>query len=199
MGALRTFQLKKPARPETAEQASMALPEIIGCLDPSKECRVLDLGQAYGSNVEFYSTFSKKIYIEDLQHSSLPELGPDKLKDELLPYGDHVRFDVILCWDLINYMDRQEVKLLGEHLARFCHPGSVLFLMVSILPRMSARPGGYKVLEPHRLAYCPGNETRECPRYTKSDLRTLLPRFERQRSFLMRNGMEEQILIFKGG
>ena len=167
----------------------------------TKDLKILDVGPAVGSNVEFYSTFATRIYIEDL-YASLSAARKEKPKDslalfnELLPYTEDIHFDYIMCWDLLNYLTASEITAFGQHLLKFSHPGTNLFAMISIAKSIPSAPRNYKITPEMRLLYEPTtSELIKCPRYNKNDISHLLPQFVRQRSFLLRNGTEEQLLV----
>lgn len=118
---------------------------------------------------------------------------------QLLAFPDDTRFDAVLIWDLINYLERREVAALARQLARFCHPGALLFGLVSILKQIPAEPMRYRILDPEHLAYESRTAaTRPCPRYAPAELTELLRGFRLDRSFLMRHGIQEYLFVREG-
>jgi hypothetical protein len=114
--------------------------------------------------------------------------------DRLLAFPEDTRFDAVLIWDLINYLERREVAALARQLARFCRPGATMFALVSILKQIPADPMRFRILDHETLAYETSNAiTRPCPRYAPAELNELLRGFRLDRSFLMRHGIQEYL------
>jgi methyltransferase family protein len=119
---------------------------------------------------------------------------------QLLAFPEETRFDAVLIWDLINYLERREVAALARQLARFCRPGAMLFALISILKQIPAEPMRFRILDQEHLAY----ETRTaavrpCPRYAPAELNELLRGFRLDRSFLMRHGTQEYLFTRLAG
>jgi Methyltransferase domain len=119
---------------------------------------------------------------------------------ELLRFPEDVRFDAVLIWDLINYLERREVAALARQLVTFCRPGAQLFALISILKQIPAEPLRFRILDAQRLTY----ETRTaavrpCPRYAPAELSELLRGFRLDRSFLLRHGIQEYLFAREPG
>ncbi|HLX08226.1 MAG TPA: class I SAM-dependent methyltransferase [Thermoanaerobaculia bacterium] len=113
---------------------------------------------------------------------------------ELLTFPEETRFDAVLTWDLINYLERREVAALARQLARFCRPGAQLFALISILKQIPAEPMRFRILDQEHLAYeSRTSSQRPCPRYAPAELAELLRGFRLDRSFLMRHGIQEYL------
>jgi len=110
----------------------------------------------------------------------------------LLAFPADTRFDAVLAWDLLNYLDRHEMVVLARLLARFCRPGALLFALISILKKIPAEPMRFRILDQERLSYETRTAaTRPCPRYAPAELNELLRGFRPDRSFLLRHGIQE--------
>ena len=166
--------------------------------------RVLDLGPAIGANVSFLAQLHCTLHIVDLQHDLLSgAIGATTsarafgrwLEDEL-PI-EEPSADAILVWDLLNYLSTDQIKVLGEHLARHCHPGTRLLVLISTRERISDAPLRFEIEKRNGLAYdTPATVNRPCPRYREPDLERLLPDFAVEVSYLLRNGFQEYILSY---
>jgi hypothetical protein len=130
----------------------------------------------------------------EAQEPSQEEPGLAGRFDELLRFPDDTRFDAVLIWDLVNYLERREVAALARRLARFCRPGALLFALISILKQIPADPVRFRILDQEHLAYeCRTAAVRPCPRYSPAELNELLRGFRLDRSFLMRHGVQEYL------
>lgn len=167
---------------------------------------VLDLGPAVGENVSFFARLSCKIYIADLYESLFAPTAhrPQGAKafgmmlERELPSTGGEAVDVILAWDLINYLDIEQQQVLAAALAGYCHRGTQIFAMIATHKEMPARPTPFHVLDRRHLAFESDRQwQRESPRYTEPDLRRGMPDFEVDVSFLLRNGLQEYILNYR--
>ena len=98
---------------------------------------MLDMGATSASNIRFFTGKGHKNYSEDLLRSSLdPTLRiPDsegksvvdskKFLDENLVYPN-AQFDVVLCWNLPDYMEENLVKPTIDRLWSVMKPGGLL-------------------------------------------------------------------------
>ena len=188
------------------EYHSLALPGLVARLDGERKFRVLDLGPAHGLTVEFFSRFSCKLYIADLyrtlQSYRIEPVEDDRLSKifaELLPYDQYTRFDLVLAWDLLNYLEPREIEALSRRLARFSHAATRLLAMIAIHQEIPARPCGFKIRDSETLEYdTVTSETRSAPRHKEPTLRRLMPGFEVGSTCVLRNGLQEYVFAFSG-
>lgn len=138
LGARRPQDEPEPnAGPMAVPQPRTADPSKLGPILPTKAFRkflasqvsrpspvLLDLGSVIGSNVTFLGeTLGCKIYVEDLYadleghaRDGKLEALPSFLKGRLAHGDDSV--DGILCWDFIDYLDRNAAAVLAGELTR---------------------------------------------------------------------------------
>lgn len=200
------MSLRKPTPPEPGEAASgqhqsLALPLLVKRLGGGLRRRVLDLGPAVGGNVAFLAGLSCRVHIADLQQSLFPpdEARPtmsdeafEKLLGEDLPSGEG--FDVILAWDLFDYLEESRIGVLSCHLGRLCPAGSLLLVLASTRREIPDRPNRFEIVDSDHLAYEPdAGLLRPGPRYKEPVLRRCLPEFEVESTFLLRNGIQEYL------
>ena len=129
-------------------------------LERKRRPRVLDLGPALGASVEFLAGYSVQLFIADLYRSlrsSTGQLPPDAVRlrrvlQEQLPVPEDGPFDLILAWDLLNYLAADQLEALGQHLGALCRPGGQLFALVSTRGPISDRPMTFEIIAPRRPA-----------------------------------------------
>ena len=202
LGLKSKKELIEESPPEPEASSSLALKVLYDQLRHQRKYHVLDLGPALGANVDFFSQFSCKVYIEDFYRtlSSFDYLSEDELSyqavfEYLLPYEKNTRFDIILGWDLFNYLERDELQSLILHLGHFCHKGTLLFALISTSQYLPEKPTTFQIVNHDRLLYQTNSTVlRECPKYQQTDLNQLLPNFRVSNSFLLRNGFKEYLL-----
>lgn len=185
-------------------QISLALSVLFRHLRVGRKYNILDLGPACGSNVDFFSQFASKIYIEDFYQTltSFGYLSPEdgisyeEAFEYFFPYWENTRFDYIIGWDIVNYLKRDEFYHLISYLGRFCHPGTCFFSLVSTLKHIPERPTTFKIIDQERLFYTVNSSVvSSCPQYAQGDLNQLMPGFRVTNSFLLRNGFKEYLLV----
>lgn len=180
---------------------SLAMAALFEEIHQGDKPKILDLGSAVGSNVEFLSHFGCKLYIEDLYAALTARtqggeggLAGPEFFTSFLSIPDDVRFDVVFAWDLFNYLQRQELAHLGVQLRRLCRPGARLFALMSIQKQIPAQPIRFKIVDEQTLSYERRSSVdRPGPRYAPSELNDRLKGFHVDRSFLLRHGIQEYL------
>lgn len=98
---------------------------------------ILDLGATSGANIRYFTERSHKIYSEDLLTASTepslaikdeqggPTLDSRLFLEENLVYPA-AQFDVVLCWNLPDYLDESLVKPVVGRLWSVLKPGGML-------------------------------------------------------------------------
>lgn len=151
------FARLAPRRAEEAERAADAAPEqdlvfptkalrkFLACLTSRESPVLLDLGPVVGSNVSFFGEqLGCKIFVEDLYADLERHIRRNAL--EALPEFFGRRFpqedgtvDGILCWDLLDYLDRDAAQVLAAQLTRLLRPeGALLGFFATAQPRETA-------------------------------------------------------------
>lgn len=204
------FQRRKPApkpEEETREQTqkSLALNTLFHRFKEGRKYRVLDLGPAMGRNVDFFGRIRCRLQIEDLYNtlSSFDYFSPEDgfsyeaVLSYLLPYSRSTNFDVILAWDLPNYLDRDVLRHLVLHLARHARNGTLLFMWVATSRYIPETPLRFEIQDEETIVYsCESSVLRPSPHYDASDVTRLMPGFRVCNSFVLRNGYREYLLAY---
>lgn len=185
---------------------SLGLNALLDTMLNDQTYSILDLGPALEENVRFWSQFSCRLYIQDFYRSYRDRkaaVAPEEESMEtalsvLLPFGDETIFDIILAWDLFNYFDRRELEMIVQRLSRWCRPGTKLFMLISILPNISALPTPFRILNHKQMIHeIATQETRPSLRHQPRDIAKLMARFKVSYSFLLRHGIQEYVFTFK--
>jgi len=112
--------------------STKALRKFLGALTARESPVLLDLGPVVGSNVSFFGEqLGCKIFVEDIfadldRHvrDDKIDVFPDFLKKRF-PQADN-SVSGILCWDLIDYLDRASAQVLAGQLTRLLRPEGAL-------------------------------------------------------------------------
>lgn len=198
--------MSRPSPPEVEVKdghTTLGLRELLRGLPSDRRHSVLDLGPASGGNVSFFSSHSCRLYIADLFHTlrqrgGLPPEQADPFDREVaatLPEGS---FDLILCWDILNYLSRGQMEILGRHLASRSHPGSRLFALIAPHGNIPERPQRFEIVSPDLLRYTSqSTASRPAPGYREPELNRWIAPFAVESSFLLRHGIQEYILVHR--
>ena len=129
---------------------SLGLGALLQQLEEGRLYSILDLGPARGRNLDFWAPTARRICFEDYfgtwadKGFVKPEEGGSYLDllAQLLSFREDARFDIVLAWDIFNYLDHDHVCALVEYIGRSCPPGAILMALVSsatMLPAWSLR------------------------------------------------------------
>jgi SAM-dependent methyltransferase len=196
---------KESGRVQTAEaepevHRSLAMTALFDSVRKRK-MTLLDLGSTVGSNVEFLSQYGCKLFIEDLyaalaSRSDGGEIAGPQFFADFLSLPDDTRFDAILAWDLFNYLNRKELAAFAEQLRRYTERGALLFALISYHKTMPAQPYRFKIKDEQQLVYDRRTSAeRPSPRLAPAEVTSLLKGFRVDRSFLLKHGIQEYLLI----
>ena len=112
--------------------ATKALRKFLSSLRLHSSPTLLDLGPVVGSNVTFFGEkFGCKIFVEDIfadldrhvRENRLNQFSP--FLQKRFPQADG-SVAGILCWDLIDYLDRPAAQMLADELTRMLRPEGIL-------------------------------------------------------------------------
>lgn len=160
---------------------------------PQRRARVLDLGAACGGNLEFFQSRAASLGIEDVL-ASLPEAGPEQAL-QLLPEG-RGDFDLVLAWDLFNYLPQTVLEPVLARLSDCLGPqGRLHAFIYNSLSQIPARPSHWIIGADTRLRRAGGwNQSRPSLRYSTWHLQRHGPRLDLERAMLLQSGIQEIML-----
>lgn len=127
----------KPAPSQRLVRRSSGLGELARTWASQEGLCILDLGATSASNIRYFTERSHRIYSEDLLSASTDpalmskdEQGNNVLDSRLFLEENLVypaaHFDVVLCWNLPDYLDESLVKPVVGRLWSVLKPGGML-------------------------------------------------------------------------
>ncbi|HXU46509.1 MAG TPA: hypothetical protein VN783_13360 [Thermoanaerobaculia bacterium] len=202
-GARRSAPSEAPlAHPPPREvHGSLALAALWQELPPGGRLEVLDLGPPLGANVEFWGEAGARLHVGDLYGSLFAERDGSENESlaEILDLAEEERFDLVLAWDLFNYLSREEIASLADFLRRVCRPGALVFALVAIGKTIPAEPYVFRFAGPESLDYeRRGDGEIAAPRWAPAEVAQAMPGFAVRRTFLLRHGVEEYLFARQG-
>jgi len=183
-------------------QPGLAAPlfaQVIGDLDAEKRLTVLDLGNVRAGTVAMFSEFRCRLDIADLpdalplpRDDEDPEVRRQALASVFMVHEPEA-LDLILCWNLLNYLERDDISYLISLLAPRFKPGTRIHaLMEYASPLMPATPGAWVPDKNARLHASQVDEDQvDSPRYKPKELERLMPQVKPERTVLLGNGLQE--------
>ena len=139
MKFFRSTSASTPAAktPDRLARRSSAMAELSRVFKSEDPICVLDIGATSASNIRFFTEKGHRIYSQDLLEASTdtsleikddegkPSLDSKRFLEENLAYPNG-QFDVVLCWNLADYMDESLVKPVVARLWSAMKPGGML-------------------------------------------------------------------------
>ncbi|MFY9562295.1 MAG: class I SAM-dependent methyltransferase [Terriglobales bacterium] len=188
--------------------------EISRLLNSEESLCVLDLGSTSASNIRFLTAKGHKNYSEDLLQASLDpalhvkdetgKLVPDSKKflEENLTYANGM-FDVVLCWNLPDYMEESLVKPTVDRLWSVMKPGGLLLVFFHTRDAGPDAPcyrfhiSGTDMLEMQEVRLAAGDK--HSPRlqrvFNNRHIENLFRDFASIKFFLARDAIREVLLV----
>ena len=139
--------------------ATKALRKFLTSLTANASPVLLDLGPVVGSNVSFFGEqLGCKIFVEDIfadldrhiRDGKIDRL-PDFLKGRFPQATGSV--DGVLCWDLIDYLDKPSAQVVATELTRVLRPEGALLGFFGATPTPEARYTKYIIVDEVNLKY----------------------------------------------
>jgi hypothetical protein len=196
---------------EPAGHTELRVPLFQSIFEQFREDRryvVLDLGPARSGLIDLLSDFRCRLDIvglpeilAQLQSMEDPEWIEQAIR-RLLPPARGEPVDVVLGWNLLNYLDPERIGILGRILSERLAPRACLHALIEYSsPRMPLGPGSVSPLNSGNLALEPDESAGQvkAPRYVKGVLENALSGMVADRTMLLGNGMQEYLFRSKQG
>jgi SAM-dependent methyltransferase len=178
--------------------ATKALRKFLTVLTQRTSPVLLDLGPVVGSNVSFFGEqLGCKIFVEDIFADVDRHVREGKLDDlpaflkKRLPH-EAGSVDGILCWDVIDYLDRASAQALAESLTRVLRPDGALLGFFGTAQQRDARYTKFIIVDDVNLKHRPYAAARGRQAILLNrDIIRLFPGLRVSDSFLLQNNLRE--------
>jgi hypothetical protein len=178
--------------------ATKALQKFLQTLTSRELPVLLDLGPVVGSNVSFFGEqLGCKIFVEDIfadldrhvREGKLDQL-PEFLKKRFPQAEGEV--DGILCWDLIDYLDRPAAQELASQLTRVLRPDGALLGFFGSATSQEPRYTKFIIVDDVNLKHRSYAAARGRQAILPNrDIIRLFPGLRVSESFLLKNNLRE--------
>jgi cyclopropane fatty-acyl-phospholipid synthase-like methyltransferase len=189
---------QSPSTPDDPAFATKALRKFLASLTTHETPVLLDLGPVVGSNVSFFGEeLGCKIFVEDLYADLERHVRDGKLED--LPAFFKKRFpqetgtfDGVLCWDLIDYLDKASAQELAAQLTRVLRPDGALLAFFGTTQAPQSRYTKYIIVDQVTLKHRSYAATRgRQATLLNRDIIRLFSGLRVSDSFLLQNNLRE--------
>jgi SAM-dependent methyltransferase len=178
--------------------ATKALKKFLITLTARESPVLLDLGPVVGSNVSFFGEqLGCKIFVEDIFADVDRHVRANTLEN--LPAFFKKRFpqdegtvDGILCWDMIDYLDRPSAQELASQLTRVLRPDGALLGFFGTAPPRDTRYTKFIIMDDVNLKHraYPAQRGRQAILLNRDIIR-LFAGLRVSDSFLLQNNLRE--------
>ncbi|WP_096084644.1 hypothetical protein [Agaribacterium haliotis] len=194
--------------PTSYAHRSPGLTAIYNAVKASKKNRILDLGPCIARHLSFYSQLGASFHFDDFgeqltQGLQQGELDEQALRDAFVQVKNQKQaFDIVLCWDLFNFLPLDLTVALLESLKDKIKKNTLFHIVSYVGSSVPVAPCTYVIDDQYSLTI-QLNSARDKPRHrlTTSQILKALPDFFMLRSFVnsegMAGGFSEQILSFE--
>lgn len=194
------------ARPPTAKPEALKAPLfrlLAEQLDGAGRRHVLDLGAASTPMLSLLGRSRCRVEIADIASDGgvgrlNAEVSPEELAataESLLPKRGNAdeALDIVLCWDLPNYLQPKPLSVLMNAIAARARHGTLAHALIVYSERtMPEHPGRFVPTDDIMLVNRgPAASEVAAPRYSPDDLRRVMGSFAIDRAMLLANGMQE--------
>jgi SAM-dependent methyltransferase len=191
-----------PARPSESEKtlSTKAFGKFLAALSQRDAPVLLDLGPIVGDNVNFLGDrLGCKIKVEDLYANLEAQLRAGKAGElaeyfkTRFPQPDE-SFDGILCWDVLDYLDKASAQIVAQQMARLLKPGGAVLGFFSTVPVAAAEYTRYLVVNDTTLRHraYPASRGRQQV-FVNRDITRMFEGLNVSESFLLLTKMREMV------
>jgi hypothetical protein len=186
------------SRVEEPVFSTKALRKFLASLSTKESPTLLDLAPVVGTNLNFFGEhLGCKVLIEDVYAEVESHTRQQKLDE--LPAFLTARFkqpdasvDGIVCWDVMDYLDRPAAQALSEQLTRILKPDGALLAFFGTAQPRDAHYTRYVIVDEVNLKHrtYPAARGRQSI-FANRDIIRLFERLRVSDSFLLQNNLRE--------
>ncbi|HED16088.1 MAG TPA: hypothetical protein ENI64_04625 [Gammaproteobacteria bacterium] len=179
---------------------TMVFADLVSQRPTDRALRILDLGTVRQSTIDFFSDYHCHILVTGLCDDYVPGEGLGKqtlkqcqqlIKQDISRHSNN-HYDLILFWDLLNYLDKDHVPLLVAPLLPVLTSATRCHSFLYTTANRPSRPGGFEIVSREQMILVPGTtEQNHSKSITQTTLGKFLPHYKTLRTVLMRNGTQE--------
>ena len=171
-----------------------------------RQVHLLDLGPVSGPNLEYFGGQGFRVFAEDLLNQLRPAPPApvrrrahrrtarpiEMLAIQPFPHADD-QFHGVLCWDVFDFLDRDEATLLAREVHRVLAPGGFALSFFNARKEENPEPlYRYRIVDPDTVEYTrTANRRRIRHIYHNRDIMQVFDRFRVEGFYTLRNRVRE--------
>lgn len=179
---------------------TMVFADLISQRPTDRALRILDLGSVCQSTIDFFADYHCHILATGLCDDFVPDKGLDsrslqqlqQLIQQDIKRHNNNHYDLILCWDIFNYLDKEQFPLLVAQLLPVLTSATRCHTFLYTTANRPLRPGGFQIVSKEQMVVTESaTEQNHSGSVTQTTLGKYLPNYSTLRTVLMRNGTQE--------
>ncbi|MFO7602568.1 MAG: hypothetical protein R6X06_02005 [Gammaproteobacteria bacterium] len=193
---------------EQAACYDMKSPLLFGVLQAlDARVELLDLAPPNSNVLDYFSSYHCKLHLPACRDALLnldataedqPPLTEVFRRYIPLAEGKPCSLDLLLLWDLPNYLDRSVLAALITYLMPYVSVGTVLHTYIHTRQRMPESPGNYRLTREHTVTVEMAATWRASSQlYYQELMNKVFAPFRVDRGMLLGNGLQEYLLHLK--
>ena len=198
---------KRGVNPGHWQTKSLCLPIINDVFNNLKLTKyyILDLSTPRSKTMQLFQQWPCNYRLFDL-HTEVIEPYKDDYLDlqsyrEIFnfPHPYDYQLDLIILWDLLSYMSRDNIIHFMDFISNYSHEGTLLYFINSNTQYISKAPSQY-TLSTDNIISCTNfsnDKSHPSPRYSTRLLADLMPCFEMYKLSMLQNDTIEHLCIFE--
>lgn len=160
---------------------------------------VLDLGPTNQRNFNKFSELSRKFHFDDLRDLIIESQDQENLtaliEQHLLAYGVKGQFDVVLLWDLFNYISLDNVLLVIDTISQYCKADTLMHMVRYASNDIPNPPAKFSVLDEQFIDIeIESTQARDIGLHNTSGLLKKMPGFYMENTLVNQEGMHRGII-----
>ena len=178
--------------------------KMLDKLEPEQRYNILDIGKASGTSIDSLSDHWCKLFITDAatgiqrfnyQEEDLTNRFSALLNNTILMRESNISdLDIVLLWDLPNYLPSELIKVLTSHLLPLSSPRLVLHTYIYTTRQMPASPANYHITRDTNISmHATSNTQITCPLYHQTELQKYFSPLIVDHSVMLSSGIQEYI------
>lgn len=185
-------------QPVPVSHPAPGLDLVLAALPADRSWRILDLGPAVPDNVALLGPRSARLQIVDLLRGHARGAENGALAGLA---SEHPRsFDLVLAWDVLDYLSADQATRVVEVLADLCRRNGILHALIAAADTIPAAPGSYRILADGKVRreVRAGGEV-GAPNLKPAEVEKLLVGFRVEHAFMLSHGVREYVATRSSG
>ena len=199
----QTDAAAQTTRSQFAAEGMKAVTKLLK--DPLRKFRVLDFGSHHQANLEYFAQIPGRYYIANIWPSvqdkhreglTVEDYRNKPIDDSDLLEGYEESFDLILAWDILNYLNKNSLQGLLRRVCEYSHKGTLFHFLIATQKFMPAEPAKITLEHEHFNYQAGSSRLIQSARYSPTALEKYLEGFSIFKLNLLDNGLQEHVFWF---